>query len=47
MKVYRVTIEYANGSVEQHDIDEVMWDRYIFQTLEADDRVLHYTVDTL
>lgn len=47
MPKFRVTIEFANGNVSQHDVDEFVWFRYLFPALEIDDSVVHYTVDNL
>jgi len=43
----KVTLEHKNGDVSQHYIDNYIWSRYIFQALELDDDIEHYTVDTV
>jgi len=45
--MFRIIIEYANGIVEQYDVAEKLWYRFLMPALEADDNVMHYTVSKL
>ncbi len=45
--MFRVIIEYVNGLTEQYDVAEKLWYRFLMPALEADDNVMHYTVNKL